>query len=204
MIEVKIIAVTKPVLEEIPDADGLLSYTARVSNEGNQLNFDTADGLLSYCGKHKHWSVFEMANIVVEIKAPRDISRQILRHRSNAFQEFSQRYADVTKDMFITRELRMQDDKNRQNSNQLEPSDPWHDEWEDDQRELIDMQIKLANKWRERGAAKECVRVIYSEGLTMSRMFVNMNVRSLIHYLAVRGGNGTQKEHIDVAELVLE
>ena len=145
-----------------------------------------------------------MANVILHVEAPRDISRQLLRHRSGAFQEFSQRYADVTTDMFCIRELRMQDEKNRQNSVELPPEHEWHKEWEDDLNTLIQLQIVLANKWRGRNAAKECVRVMYSEGLTMSSMFVNFNVRSLMHYIGVRSGNGTQKEHIDVALKALD
>ena len=114
--EVKVIGVTMPVVDYIPEAEDLISYTARVSNPSNQENFDTAEGLLKYCIRNKHWSVFEMATLIMEIKAPRDISRQILRHKSGNFQEFSQRYSEVTDDMFVLRELRMQDTKNRQNS----------------------------------------------------------------------------------------
>lgn len=203
-IKVTPIAVTQPIVDFIPDSEGLLSYCARVSNPSNQLNFDTADKLLKYCGEHGHWSVFEMANVILHVEAPRDISRQLLRHRSGAFQEFSQRYADVTTDMFCLRELRMQDEKNRQHSVELPPEHEWHKEWEDDLNALIQLQIVLANKWRERNAAKECVRVMYSEGLTMSSMFVNFNVRSLMHYIGVRSGNGTQKEHVDVALKALD
>jgi thymidylate synthase (FAD) len=197
------IAMTQPIVDFIPDAEGLLAYQARVSNPSNQLNFDTADKLLKYCANHGHWSVFEMVNVVLEIKAPRDISRQILRHRSNAFQEFSQRYADVTKEMFCLRDLRMQDEKNRQSSV------PCIDEellleWEVDTAYLVSTVQFLQNKWRSRNAAKECVRVFMPEGLTMSSMYVNFNVRSLMHYIDVRSGNGTQLEHQDVALKALE
>jgi thymidylate synthase (FAD) len=202
-IKVRPIAMTQPLVDFIPDGEGLMSYCARVSNPNNQLNFETADGLLKYCAKHGHWSVFEMVNVVLEIKAPRDISRQILRHRSGAFQEFSQRYADVTDDMFCKRELRMQDNKNRQNSEVCLDSD-LRREWYQDQQRIIEDVQRLQKKWRDLGAAKEVVRVIMPEGLTMSSMYVNFNVRSLVHYIKVRGGNGTQKEHMDVAVKCLE
>jgi thymidylate synthase (FAD) len=197
------IAMTQPIVDFIPDAEGLLAYQARVSNPSNQLNFDTADKLLKYCANHGHWSVFEMVNVVLEIKAPRDISRQILRHRSNAFQEFSQRYADVTSDMFCLRELRMQDETNRQSSTPCTDENMLL-EWEVDTAYLIDVVQSLQNKWRSRNAAKECVRVFLPEGLTMSSMYVNFNVRSLMHYIDVRSGNGTQLEHQDVALKALE
>lgn len=205
-INVKLVAVTQPVLTdlEIPDAEGLMAYTARVSNPSNQDNFRTADKLLAYCIRNAHWSVFEMANVTLEIEAPRDISRQILRHRSNAFQEFSQRYADVTEDMFCLRQLRLQDDKNRQSSTKLPHDHEWHDEWEKDQMDLIHMARRMNQKWRDRGAAKEVARVLLPEGLTMSRMYVNANIRSLLHYVDVRSGNGTQLEHTDVALKVVE
>ena len=180
-----------------------MSYCARVSNPNNQTNFDTSDKLLNYCAKHGHWSVFEMVNVVLEIKAPRDISRQILRHRSGAFQEFSQRYADVTDDMFCLRDLRMQDSENRQKS--VDSGDEFDKrEWEQDQRDLLRLVKGLQTKWRDKGAAKEVVRVLMPEGLTMSCMYVNFNVRSLVHYINVRKGNGTQLEHQDVAVKCLE
>lgn len=202
-IQVKPIAMTQPIVDFIPDGEGIMSYCARVSNPNNQTNFETADKLLQYCVKHGHWSVFEMVNVVLEIKAPRDISRQILRHRSGAFQEFSQRYADVTEDMFCLRELRMQDEKNRQNSIRNEGI-TFNMEWEKDQEELIALVKQLQSKWRGYGAAKEVVRVLMPEGLTMSCMYVNFNVRSLVHYINLRKGNGTQLEHQDVAVKCLE
>jgi len=194
---------TQPLVDFIPDGEGIMSYCARVSNPNNQTNFGTADKLLQYCAKHGHWSVFEMVNVVLEIKAPRDISRQILRHRSGAFQEFSQRYADVTEDMFCLRELRMQDEENRQKSVPCNNSE-WKLEWSDDQGRLIEYVKALQEKWRYRGAAKEVVRVLMPEGLTMSCMYVNFNVRSLVHYINLRKGNGTQLEHQDVAVKCLE
>ena len=203
IIQIKPIAMTQPLVDFIPDGEGIMAYCARVSNPSNQTNFDTSDKLLNYCAKHGHWSVFEMVNVVLEIKAPRDISRQILRHRSGAFQEFSQRYADVTDDMFCLRDLRMQDKDNRQKS--IESADEFDKkEWEQDQRDLLSLVKGLQTKWRSKGAAKEVVRVIMPEGLTMSCMYVNFNVRSLVHYIGVRRGNGTQLEHQDVAVKVLD
>lgn len=201
MIQVRAIAATQPLVPEIPDSEGIISYCARVSNSSNQTNWQTAEGLLQYCIKHSHWSVFETVNVLMEIEAPRDISRQILRHRTATFQEFSQRYADVTDEMFCTRELRMQDDKNRQNSIELPfgQDNPWHEEWEDDQKEVLALVQAKQKKWRERNAAKESVRVFMPEGLTMSKMYMNATVRTWLHYVDLRGGNGTQKEHIEVA-----
>jgi thymidylate synthase (FAD) len=197
-IQVKPIAMTQPLVDFIPNGEGIMSYCARVSNPNNQTNFATSDKLLQYCAKHGHWSVFEMVNVVLEIRAPRDISRQVLRHRSGAFQEFSQRYADVVDSMFCLRELRMQDEKNRQNSVRSEDI-AFNLEWEEDQEEVISLVKSKQKKWRERGAAKEVVRVLMPEGLTMSCMYVNFNVRSLVHYINIRKGNGTQLEHQDVA-----
>lgn len=198
-IEVKLIGVTMPVVDYIPDSQGLISYAARVSNPDNQENFATAEGLLNYCVRENHWSVFEMANAVVEIKAPRDIARQILRHGSNKFQEFSQRYALATD--FVIREARLQDKKNRQNS--IDNIDPEiAAEWERRQQEVIDL-VKKHYEWatsEEIGIAKECARVILPEGNTMSTMYMNGTVRSWFHYASLRDGNGTQKEHIDVAK----
>lgn len=198
------IAMTQPLVNFIPDGEGLMAYCARVSNPSNQNNFETADGLLKYCAKHGHWSVFEMVNVVLEIKVARDISRQILRHKSAAFQEFSQRYADVTGDMFTFRDMRMQDDENRQNSIEVDEHHEWTNEWYEDQRKIIELEKEIVGKWRNRGVAKECTRVFWSEGLTMSSMYVNMNVRTLAHWLKVRTGNGTQKEHILVAQAALK
>lgn len=199
----KVIALTLPVVDYIPDSEGLISYCARVSNEGNQLNFDTAEGLLNFCMRNAHWSVFEMSNVVVEVQAPRDISRQILRHRTACFQEFSQRYADVTEDMFCTRECRLQDDKNRQNSLTC-GDEELTDWWKAEQEYLLKYTTRLYKKAREEGIAKEVARVILPEGLTMSRMYINANMRTWLHYLKVRGGNGTQKEHIYLVDKIYE
>ena len=193
-INVRLIGVTQPVVDEIPDSEGMVSYTARVSNPNNQDNFDTALGLLKYCAREGHWSVFDMADAVVEIEAPRDISRQILRHQSNKFQEFSQRYAAVTEDMFCIREARLQDSKNRQNSIEFDDND-LHEWWELVQEEVIKLVNKRYNEALGYGFAKECARVILPEGNTMSRMYMKGSMRSWIHYCKLRKGSGTQLEH---------
>lgn len=200
-IKVRMVGVTVPTLEEIPDSEGLVSYTARVSNEGNQTNFDTAAGLLRYCMRENHVSVFEMANIVMEIEAPRDIARQILRHRSFSFQEFSQRYAEATN--FTTRECRLQDEKNRQNSvalnRKIEEQNELYYWWSDQQQYLLEEIKHVYERALEQGIAKEVARCILPEGLTMSKMYMNGTVRSWIHYCQLREKNGTQLEHQDVA-----
>lgn len=199
----KLIAVTKPVedmKEYMEDAGDLIAFCARVSNPDNQGNKDTAGKLLNYLKRYKHWSPFEMANCVVEVEAPRDIARQLLRHRSFSFQEFSQRYAEAQE--FVVRETRMQDTKNRQNS--LDCSDKELKEiWEEKQRMLI-RKVNDDYRWAlENGIAKECARVILPEGLTMSRLYVNGTIRSWIHYLEVRMEEGvTQKEHVELATLI--
>lgn len=198
-IEVKMIGVTMPVVDYIPDSQGIISHTARVSNPANQNNYKTANGLLDYCVREKHWSVFEMANAVMEIKAPRDIARQILRHGSNKFQEFSQRYALATD--FVLREARLQDQQNRQNSIEVDNTE-LQEEWNRRQQEVLDL-VQEHYKWavsKEVGIAKECARVILPEGNTMSTIYMNGTVRSWYHYADLRDGNGTQKEHIDVAQ----
>ena len=179
----------------------LVAYTARVSNPDNQDNAETADKLLKYLIKHKHWSPFEMVNICLEIKTTRDIARQILRHRSFSFQEFSQRYA-VAQD-FTLREARMQDNKNRQNS--IENADmDLQKSWERKQQGVID-EAKLAYQWAlDKGIAKEQARAVLPEGNTMSTLYVNGTLRSWIHYIELRKDASTQKEHRVVAEKCLE
>lgn len=196
MIEVELVGITTPSINTIPDSEGMLSYIARVSNPKNQNNFETSKKLLEYCVKHNHWSVFEMVNVVVSIKAPRDIARQILRHRSFTFQEFSQRYAEV--DNFTLREARLQDTKNRQNS--ITVDDMYLQQaWEEKQKEVLSL-VGDYYKWAlNAGIAKECARVILPEGLTMSSMYMNGTVRSWMHYCDLRSSNGTQKEHMEVA-----
>ena len=178
----------------------LVAYAARVSNPSNQSNRETADKLLKYLIKHKHWSPFEMASACLEIETTRDIARQILRHRSFSFQEFSQRYADPTKDLeFVKREARLQDEKNRQNS--VEIDDPkLQDEWDTLQDMLIE-DARQAYQWAiAKGIAKEQARAVLPEGLTMSRVYMNGTIRSWIHYIELRSANGTQKEHMEVAK----
>lgn len=195
-IKCKVIGVTQPVVDFIPDSEGIISYAARVSAPQNQNNFDTAAKLLKYCVDHQHYSVFETCNITMEIEAPRDIARQILRHRSFSFQEFSQRYAESTD--FITRECRLQDTKNRQNSLAC-----WDDEtiewWEENQRSLLRLTKAMYQHALDKGIAKEVARCILPEGLTMSKMYMNGTVRSWLHYCSLREANGTQLEHQDVA-----
>lgn len=182
----------------------LISYCARVSNPSNQNNTETANKLIDYCIKNKHWSIFEMATVCVEITTTRDISRQILRHSSACFQEYSQRYADPTKDLdFCLRECRLQDPKNRQKSiptDDIELSD----EWEKIQLEVINF-VKERYDWAiNNGIAKEVARVILPEGNTVSKMYMNATLRTFIHYIEVRGDNGTQKEHMIVARACAE
>lgn len=195
----KIIAVTNPLLEGINTAEDFISYTARVSNPSNQMNTETSERLLKYCIRNKHWSIFEMINVVMQIDTTRDIARQILRHRSFSFQEFSQRYADPTQDLgFITREARLQDTKNRQNSVEINDTKLIM-EWEARQQYLISI-VKEQYQWAiENGIAKEQARAVLPEGLTVSRMYMNGTLRSWIHFCELRMGNGTQKEHREVA-----
>lgn len=198
---VRPIGITMPLDANIPDSEGLISYLARISNPDNQMNFETADKLLAYCAKHSHWSVFDMVNLVIEIKAPRDICRQVLRHSSMKFQEYSQRYADVTDDMFCIRDLRKQDDKNRQNSIAGAFNGKEELEWFADQQEVVALIQSKIKKWRSKDAAKECTRVFLPEGLTMSSMSANGTVRSWIHYTGLRTERGvTQDEHCDIAD----
>ncbi|QEP53279.1 thymidylate synthase [Acinetobacter phage BS46] len=200
--KVRVIGVTQPVVDEIPDSEGILSYAARVSNPSNQDNFETAGKLLQYCVKHKHYSVFETCNIVMEIETPRDIARQILRHRSFSFQEFSQRYAQSTN--FIIRECRMQDQKNRQNSLECFDEDTTH-VWKVMQDEVLAVVEKNYQHALDIGIAKEVARTILPEGLTMSRMYMNGTVRSWLHFINVRDDEGTaQKEVVDVARKAKE
>lgn len=193
----------------IEDVQDLIAYAARVSNPSNQINKETAPKLLSYLIKHKHWSPFEMASACMEIETTRDIARQLLRHRSFSFQEFSQRYADPTTDLdFEIRDARLQDPKNRQNSIALDMSDEYEgglqDRWCQMQERVIN-ESKLAYNWAiNNGIAKEQARAVLPEGNTVSRMYVNGTLRSWIHYIELRGANGTQQEHIDIAHAVAE
>ena len=188
----------------IDDAQELIAYCARVSNPSNQLNTETSEKLIRYLVKHAHWSPLEMVSACVEITTTRDIARQILRHRSFAFQEFSQRYADPTKDLnFVVREARLQDTKNRQNSVELDLSDPGQRElarlWEEKQQAVI-RAAREAYTWAvSNGLAKEQARVVLPEGNTESRVYMNGTLRSWVHFIELRSGNGTQKEHQLVA-----
>ena len=182
-----------------PDAEKLIGKIARVSNPKNEDNPNVTK-LLKYLIKHKHWSPFQMASMCLEIHTTRAISPQILRHRSFSFQEFSQRYANPTEDMeFITREARLQDNKNRQNSIETNNSD-LQKEWNDQQQKVIDSALE-AYQWAiDKGIAKEQARVVLPEGNTKSRLYMNGTLRSWIHYIQLRAGHGTQKEHIEIAQ----
>lgn len=199
-IKARVIGVTNPVVDFIPDSEGIISWCARASNPTNQANFDTAAGLLRYCMKQHHWSVFDMVNLVIEVEAPRDIARQVLRHSSMRFQEFSQRYAEARE--FVIREARLQDIKNRQNSIEVDDRE-LHKEWERRQQDVIRL-VREHYQWAlTNGLAKECARVILPEGNTMSYMYCNATVRSWITYLNVRDDPGvTQKEHVDLAQKI--
>lgn len=201
--KVKLIGYTQPTVTEnqiAGDLKELIAFCARVSNPSNQNNTLTSDRLIKYLMQHKHWSPFEMCSATLEIETTRDIARQLLRHRSFSFQEFSQRYADPTQDLgMVTREARLQDTKNRQNSIDIEQDSQLCVEWQDKQLELISYVQDMYNWAIDNGIAKEQARAILPEGLTVSRLYVNGTIRSWIHYLEVRTANGTQKEHIELA-----
>ena len=201
--QVKLLSYSKPTEEYqeegLLDAQDLIAFCARVSNPSNQLNSETSEKLIRYLIKHKHWSPLEMVSACMEITTTRDIARQILRHRSFSFQEFSQRYADPTDDLsFVVREARLQDPKNRQNSIELEPTignAMLQDQWRDKQLELITL-ARDSYKWAiDKGIAKEQARCVLPEGNTISRMYMNGTLRSWVHFIELRSANGTQKEH---------
>lgn len=198
---VKIVGITKPLVEGIDTAEEFIAYCARVSNPKNQMNKETAPKLLKYCADNGHWSIFEMVSLNFEINTTRDIGRQILRHRSFSFQEFSQRYSQVQN--FTERECRLQDEKNRQNSISIDSSDSNQlelDEWfNSTQNEITEFAKEKYNEAIERGIAKEQARSILPEGLTMSTMYMHGTLRSWIHYVNLRAENGTQKEHALIA-----
>jgi len=204
--KVKLVSYSQPTgdIEGLEDVQDLVAYCARVSNPSNQINSETSERLLNYLAKHKHWSPFEMASACIEIETTRDIARQILRHRSFSFQEFSQRYANPVEDLqFEMREARLQDSKNRQNSIELdfnnEEHQSLHVKWEEMQQNVIYAASK-AYEWAvDNGIAKEQARAVLPEGNTVSRMYVNGTLRSWIHYIELRAANGTQKEHIEIA-----
>ena len=187
----------------------LVAYCARVSNPNNQNNTETSEKLVKYLIKNQHWSPLEMVNVCLEIETTRDIARQLLRHRSFTFQEFSQRYADPIEDLsFTLRDARLQDPKNRQNSIELDMSDEYEgglsDKWNTIQEIVID-ESKRAYEWAiSNGIAKEQARAVLPEGLTMSRLYVNGTLRSWIHYIQLRSENGTQLEHCELAKACAE
>ena len=185
--------------EGILNVQDLIAFCARVSNPSNQVNNETSERLINYLISNKHWSPLEMVSECIEIETTRDIARQILRHRSFSFQEFSQRYADPTKDLsFVTRAARLQDKKNRQNSIETD-EDLLVEEWNNKQLKLIEL-AKDTYKWAiDNGIAKEQARSVLPEGNTVSRMYMNGTLRSWVHYIELRSGHGTQKEHMDIA-----
>jgi thymidylate synthase (FAD) len=200
---VNLISYSQPPKENmigVEDIQDLVAYCARVSNPSNQINSETAERLLKYLVKHKHWSPFEMVSVCLEIETTRDIARQFLRHRSFSFQEFSQRYADIRdlSDNFVLREARLQDQKNRQNSVEIDDV-RLQEEWWLKQQSVINAS-KEAYKWAiEQGIAKEQARAVLPEGNTKSRLYANGTLRSWIHYIDLRSDNGTQKEHREIA-----
>ena len=191
---------TEEVLNEgIDNAQELVAFCARVSNPSNQLNTETSEKLIKYLIKNAHWSPLEMVSACLEIETTRDIARQILRHRSFSFQEFSQRYANPVKDLeFVTREARLQDLKNRQNSIENDDEEI-SNMWIEKQEHLINEARETYNWAIENGIAKEQARAVLPEGNTVSRMYMNGTLRSWIHYIELRSGNGTQKEHMEIA-----
>ena len=205
---VKLVSYSQPTEEfsqlGISDAQELIAYCARVSNPSNQLNTETSEKLIRYLVKHAHWSPLEMVSACCEITTTRDIARQILRHRSFSFQEFSQRYADPTKDLaFVLREARLQDPKNRQNSIAIDDED-LQKQWERIQTNVI-TEARMAYNWAiENGIAKEQARAVLPEGLIESKLYMNGTLRSWIHFIELRAGNGTQLEHQQVARACAE
>ena len=204
---VRLISFSQPTSEfleqGINDAQELIAYCARVSNPSNQLNKETSEKLIRYLIKNQHWSPLEMVSACIEIETTRDIARQILRHRSFSFQEFSQRYADPTQDLsFVMRDARLQDPKNRQNSIKLEPTlgnNLLENEWRHRQLAMIEL-AKETYEWAVgKGIAKEQARAVLPEGLTVSRLYINGTLRSWVHYIELRSANGTQKEHQEIA-----
>lgn len=211
--EVKLVSYSKPskelVNEGLYDVKDLIAFCARVSNPSNQYNTETTDKLLGYLIKHQHWSPFELASATMEITTTRDIARQILRHRSFTFQEFSQRYADPTSDLgFVLRDARFQDTKNRQNSIELDLTVDQQRyiqyQWQQMQTRVI-TEAKNAYEWAiSKGIAKEQARAVLPEGLTVSRLYMQGTIRSWIHYCELRSANGTQREHQEVARAVAQ
>lgn len=202
--KVRLVSYSQPAgeIEGLHNVQDLVAYCARVSNPSNQLNSETSDKLLNFLAKHKHWSPFEMASACLEIETTRDIARQILRHRSFSFQEFSQRYANPDEsfdEMFVKREARLQDTKNRQNSIEVDDKE-LQLEWYRIQDRVEWMAKQEYKRAIELGIAKEQARALLPEGLTVSRLYMNGSIRSWIHYIELRAANGTQKEHIEIAK----
>ena len=191
---------TAPKDSELDNVQDLIAYCAKVSNPNNQINKETSEKLIKFLIKHNHWSPLEMVNATLEIETTRDIAHQIVRHRSFAFQEFSQRYANPEEmgDQFVTRECRLQDTKNRQNSIDTENLELIVS-WDEKQQEVIDKAKEVYDWAIENGIAKEQARVVLPEGCTKTRLYMNGSVRSWVHYIELRGANGTQKEHMEIA-----
>lgn len=213
--KIKLISYTKPsrdlVNEGLYDLQELVAYCARVSNPTNQMSLQTSEKLIKYLVNNAHWSPLEMVNVCLEINTTRDIARQMLRHRSFSFQEFSQRYADPTEqfdDAFELRECRLQDTKNRQNSVDIDRSNyeqrMLEVEWERAQKRVL-VWVKQEYEWAiKNGIAKEQARALLPEGLTKSRLYMNGTLRSWIHYIQLRSANGTQREHVEIAKACAE
>lgn len=202
MTQVKLISYSKGVADlQDGDCQELIAYCARVSNPSNQMNSETSEKLIKYLIKHAHWSPLEMVSACLEINTTRDIAHQIVRHRSFSFQEFSQRYADPAEfgNQFVTREARLQDTKNRQNSIEISDESELHYAWSSKQQEVID-KAKEVYEWAiDNGIAKEQARAVLPEGNTKTRLYMNGTLRSWVHYIELRGANGTQKEHMEIA-----
>jgi thymidylate synthase (FAD) len=202
--KIELISYSQPAQYFAENMTELVAFCARVSNPSNQSNKETSEKLIRYLIKHQHWSPLEMVSMCLEIETTRDIARQMLRHRSFSFQEFSQRYADPTKELdFVFREARLQDDKNRQNS--IETDDAGLQlNWET-QQDYVLAAAQKAYRWAiEKGIAKEQARAVLPEGLTVSRLYMNGTLRSWIHYIQLRSENGTQKEHREIAQKCAE
>jgi thymidylate synthase (FAD) len=204
--KVKIVSYSKATdefeAEGLTDLQELIAFCAKVSNPQAQINTETSERLIKYLIKHAHWSPLEMVSACLEIETTRDIAHQIVRHRSFAFQEFSQRYANPAEmgDQFVTREARLQDTKNRQNSIEIDTESDLHYEWQMKQQSVID-KAKEVYEWAiDNGIAKEQARVVLPEGNTKTRLYMNGSIRSWVHYIELRSANGTQKEHMDIAK----
>lgn len=192
---------TQDFKNDLDNVQDLIAFCARVSNPSNQMNKETNEKLIKYLIKHQHWSPLEMVSACLEIQTTRDIAHQIVRHRSFAFQEFSQRYADPAEmgNQFVTREARLQDTKNRQNSIEIDSEEDIHYAWASKQQEVIDKAREVYDWAINAGIAKEQARAVLPEGNTKTRLYMNGTLRSWMHYIELRSANGTQKEHMDIA-----